>query len=281
LRRADFETPAGAVDADFEPKVLERRAVMARAGEAVNSDYDCSRVVEIEHEPRHHLVLANEHVRAFAVEILPHEVTLCHHHPYDYLLYVAGGAEIVSAARDEEPKLLNYSDGECELSSAGLVHVVENLSDHPFRNVVVELLLQADGLRRGAVPTVIRRQEENPQSLKEANVMQLFGNDRAVIFSIEIDPGAEVAISGPAVVAAPFADKLGPDAFGDVEVKRDPICDLAWIAPEQEAVLYGCWKQTAMVIVFQVGGTDEQETAVSEVREPVKSLRAHADELEG
>ncbi len=102
--------------------------------------YSCAHVVPIEQEPRHHLVIENEFVRAFAVEIAPHDRTLCHHHPHDYLLYVAGDAEIISAARDEEPKQLSYRDGECELLEAGLVHVVENLGDTAFRNVVVELL---------------------------------------------------------------------------------------------------------------------------------------------
>ena len=102
--------------------------------------YPCDQVVPIEQEPRHHLVIENEFVRAFAVEIAPHDRTLCHHHPHDYLLYVAGDAEIVSAARDEEPKRLSYRDGECELLAAGLVHVVENSRDTPFRNIVVELL---------------------------------------------------------------------------------------------------------------------------------------------
>ena len=74
-------------------------------------------------------MIENEFVRAFAVEIAPYDHTLCHHHPHDYLLYVVGDGEIVSAARDEEPKKLSYSDGECELLEAGMVHVVENLSD--------------------------------------------------------------------------------------------------------------------------------------------------------
>jgi quercetin dioxygenase-like cupin family protein len=155
--------------------------------------YDCKHVVEIEQEPRHHLVFANEFVRGFAVEIAPHERSLCHHHPHDYLLYVARGAEIVSAARDEEPKRLSYSDGECELLEAGLVHVVENLSGTPFRNVVVELLPRTGGLRRGAGPDIIRG---------EAKVTPIFADEQAAIFSLEIEPGAEVEVSGPAVVAS-------------------------------------------------------------------------------
>jgi quercetin dioxygenase-like cupin family protein len=242
--------------------------------------YDCSHVVDIADEPRHHLVLANEYVRAFAVEIPPHDRTLCHRHPHDYLLYVASGAEIISAAQDEEPKRLRYSDGECELSSAGLVHVVENLGEKSFQNVVVELLPRAGALRRGASPSLISGEANEIPLLKETRVTQPFKDVRAAIFSIEIEPGAEVAISGPAVVAAPYNKELSPDALGDVEVKHDSICDLAWIAPEQEAILYGCWKELTTAIVFQVGGSDEQKSAVSKVREPLRSLRAHADEPE-
>src|ERR1700678_4294336 len=155
-------------------------------------DYDCSRVVEIENEPRHHLVIANEFVRAFAVEIAPGERTLCHRHPNDYLLYVALGSSIISAARDEKPKRLNYRDGECEMSAAGLIHVVENLGDTPFRNVVVELLPKAGALRRG----------ENPETVTcDVEVKKVFDNSREAIFEIVVGPGAEVADSRTAVVA--------------------------------------------------------------------------------
>ncbi len=167
----------------------------------MDQTYDCKHVVEIEQEPRHHLVLSNDFVRGFAVEIAPQERSLCHHHPNDYLLYVASGTEIVSAARDEEPKRLSYRDGECELLEAGLVHVVENLGDKPFRNVVVELLPRAGELQRGAGPYVIRGQ---------AVAAPIFDHERAAIFSLEIEPGAEIEVSGPAVVATPYGNKLNP-----------------------------------------------------------------------
>jgi quercetin dioxygenase-like cupin family protein len=233
--------------------------------------YDCKHVVEIEQEPRHHLVFANEFVRGFAVEIAPHERSLCHHHPHDYLLYVARGAEIVSAARDEEPKRLSYSDGECELLEAGLVHVVENLSGTPFRNVVVELLPRTGGLRRGAGPDIIRG---------EAKVTPIFADEQAAIFSLEIEPGAEVEVSGPAVVATPYGNNLNPDAIGGVDVKSNTICDLAWIPPGRGAVLRGCWEGPERAIVFQVGATNEEFSVAPKVREPVRSLQAHADEPE-
>ncbi len=231
-------------------------------------NYDCSHVVGIEEEPRHHLVIANEFVRAFAVEIVPHDRTLCHHHPHDYLLYIASDAEIVSAAHGEEPKRLSYRDGECELSSAGLTHVVENLGDASFRNIVVELLPRAGAMRRGAAPAWTGGQ---------ANVSQIFEDERATIFSIEIGPGAEVEIAGPAVVATPYDGDLNPAFVGEVEVNPNDICDLAWIPPEARAVLWGCWRDAETAIVFQLGHTDEQAVIVPTVREPVRSLRARAD----
>ena len=235
---------------------------------AMDQTYDCSHVVDIAEEPRHHLVLENEFVRAFAVEIQPHDRTLCHRHPQDYLLFVASGSEIISAARGEEPKRLSYRDGECELSEAGLVHVVENLGDNAFRNVVVELSRRAGELRRGAHPT---------RTVGEVSVSRILDEERAAILSIEIDPGAEVEISGPAVVATPHGNKLNPDAIDVVEVKSHVVCDIAWIPPGAAAVLWGCWEQTESAIVFQIGRTEEQGDAVSNVRNPLKSLRAHTE----
>jgi quercetin dioxygenase-like cupin family protein len=210
-------------------------------------DYDCSRVVEIENEPRHHLVIANEFVRAFAVEIAPGARTLCHRHPSDYLLYVALGSEIISAARDEKPKRLNYRDGECEMSAAGLIHVVENLGDTPFRNVVVELLPKAGALPRGG----------DPQKISGAIVSRKVLDDaRAAIFEIEIEPGAEVAVSGPAVVASPYGNEL---ILRDIAVQHDSICDLAWLASGTQTCLVGSRTDVLRAVVFQIGMTDDHQ----------------------
>ncbi|HUI85065.1 MAG TPA: hypothetical protein VL240_12620 [Candidatus Binatia bacterium] len=232
--------------------------------------YDCSRVVDIADEPRHHLVIANEFVRAFAVEIAPHDRTLCHRHPNDYVLFVANGGDIISAARGEEPKRLSYSAGECELSPAGLVHVVENLGEHAFRNVVVELLPRAAGLRRGAAP------KRAPLG-DEVTVEPIFDDERASVFAVTLAPGADIEILGPAVVATPYSNRLNPEALGEIEIKSDEICDMAWVASGRDALLWGCWEQSETAIVFQIGSTDEQGYAVSNVRTPLRSLRAHAE----
>ncbi|HEY5175723.1 MAG TPA: hypothetical protein VII95_09195 [Terriglobales bacterium] len=231
--------------------------------------YSCQHVVPIEQEPRHHLVIENEFVRAFAVEIAPHDRTLCHRHPNDYLLYVVGDGDVVSAARDEEPKKLSYRDGECELLQAGMVHVVENLGDAAFRNVVVELLPRADGLRRGDDPKLIA---------EEAIIVQRLGEERAAIFAIDLEGGSEVKVFGPALVATPYGDRLNPEEPGDITVKPNRVSDLAWIPPGCQAVLWRCQKAVEKAVIFQVGRTDEQLSSVIIPREPPKKLRAHVDE---
>lgn len=210
----------------------------------MNASYDCSQPVEIEDEPHHHLIITNEYVRALAVEIPPHVRTLCHRHPYDYLLYVASGAEIISAAREEEPKALHYVDGECELSKAGLVHVVENLDEHSFRNVVVEFLPGASKLTRGRDPMRVAG---------EARIDAIFQHERAAIYSIAMDPGAEVEIAGPSVVAAPYGGKTMMKELDDFDIPLDEFEKLIWVCAPRRVEVRNAGLEPVRAVVFQVG----------------------------
>jgi hypothetical protein len=210
----------------------------------MNASYDCSQPVEIEDEPHHHLIIANEYVRALAVEIPPHVRTLCHHHPHAYLLYVARGARIISAAREEEPKPLNYEDGECDLSNAGLVHVVENLSDHPFRNVVVEFLPNASKLKRGREPMRVAG---------EARIEAILQHERAAIYSIVMEPSAEVEIAGPAVVASPQGGKIMMKELDEFDIPLDAFEKLIWVCAPRKVGIRNAGLGPARAVVFQVG----------------------------
>ena len=234
-------------------------------------DYPCEHVVPIDEEPRHHLVIANEYVRALAVEIAPHDRTLCHHHAHDYLLYVAGDAEIVSAARGEEPKRLSYRDGECELSAAGLTHVVANPGEAAFRNVVVELLPRGKALVRGSMPSVIA---------PGGRVTETFREVHSAIYLVELEVGGEVEIAGPAIVATPYHQPLKADELDGIDVEAHPICDMAWLPPQTSAVLWGSQLGIEQAVIFQLGYSDEALSSVASRRQPVRSLRAHADEPE-
>ena len=210
----------------------------------LSGPYSCEHVVPIDEEPRHQLIIANEYVRAFAVEIAPHDRTLCHHHPNDYLLYVATNSKVVSAARGEEPKHLNYEDGECELSSAGLTHVVENLGDSPFRNVVVELLPAANELRRG----------EEPQRVwGHSHIDQLLDEAEGAVFRVRFAPAAEIEIFGPVVLASPYDDKLIAKELDDFDIPLDNFRKLMWVCAPRKVTIKNCGQSSARAIIFQVG----------------------------
>src|SRR4051812_8584345 len=68
--------------------------------------------VRIDQEPHHHLVLENEYVRVFKVEVAPHEATVVHRHTRDYVVVTIGDAEVTNAVVGKEPKRWEFKDGD-------------------------------------------------------------------------------------------------------------------------------------------------------------------------
>src|SRR5437773_11820611 len=96
--------------------------------------------VEITSEPHHHMVLENQYVRAFKVEVAPHEATLMHRHRHDYMFVTLGATQVENDVAGKPPVSLKMGDGETRFTPGDFAHIAKNLSDTPFRNVTVELL---------------------------------------------------------------------------------------------------------------------------------------------
>ena len=97
-------------------------------------------VVPITSEPDHHLVISNNYVRVFKVEVPPKAETLYHQHDRDYLYVAIGDADVTSTRLHEKPVDVKLKDGEVEMSKAPFAHKATNNSDQPFRNVTIEVL---------------------------------------------------------------------------------------------------------------------------------------------
>lgn len=91
-------------------------------------------------EPHHHLKIENEYVRAYYVEVAPHDETQLHQHDHDYIYVSLGPADVINAVRDKPEVHLVLKDGETHFTRGGFAHVARNLRDTPFRNVTIELL---------------------------------------------------------------------------------------------------------------------------------------------
>jgi quercetin dioxygenase-like cupin family protein len=97
------------------------------------------KIVPITEEQHHHLVLDNDYVRVFHVEVAPHSETLYHQHDMDYVFVTLGDSEVESVPVGKEAKKLELKDGDTRFTKGGFAHKAVNLSDKPFVNVTVEL----------------------------------------------------------------------------------------------------------------------------------------------
>ncbi len=95
-------------------------------------------------EPHHHLKIDNEYVRAYYVEVAPHDETQLHQHDHDYIYVSLGPAEVINAVLNRPEVHLALKDGETHFTRGGFAHVARNLGDAPFRNVTIELIKPQD-----------------------------------------------------------------------------------------------------------------------------------------
>jgi hypothetical protein len=108
-------------------------------------------------EGHHHLLLANQYVNVFFVEIPPHETTLLHHHDFPYISLPPGGAyvELGPAEGPGAPpgpnvERVSYAEG-------NFSHAVTNSSDVTLQNIAVELV-RPQGMVRNRCAAVLRDQ---------------------------------------------------------------------------------------------------------------------------
>ncbi len=165
--------------------------------------------VEITAEPSHHLVLQNEQLRAFQVEVRPHASTLLHHHAHDYIFVTLGASQVENDVEGKPPVSLKLQDGETRFVSGNFSHVAKNLADTPFRNVTVEFL--KDG--NGAAPA--KWDEERGVDVFTGGSKDiLFVKDGVRVSEFELQPGATV----------PRHHHNGPHlliAVSDLEIRSD------------------------------------------------------------
>jgi quercetin dioxygenase-like cupin family protein len=103
-------------------------------------------VVEITAEPSHHLVLKNQTVRVFYVEVAPQAATRMHRHRHDYVFVTLGDSEVRNERQGQKPAELRLADGDVRFTKGGFAHVARNLADAPFRNLTIEVLKPARGI---------------------------------------------------------------------------------------------------------------------------------------
>jgi quercetin dioxygenase-like cupin family protein len=144
--------------------------------------------VEITAEPSHHLVLENETVRVFKVEVAPRSATLMHRHRHDYFSTSLGDAHVSNEVEGKSPVEVKFSDGETRFVAGNFVHIARNLSDKPFRNVTIELL-QDEKAHQAASRWP---EESGEKTFPGGRSKILFVKDGVRVSEVNLEPGAIV-----------------------------------------------------------------------------------------
>jgi hypothetical protein len=214
------------------------------------------RIVDVTHEPSHHLALSNERVRVFNVIVAPHATTLVHRHDRDYLFVTLGDADVATQKVGDTAVRLSLHDGEVRFAAGGFAHSAQVTGDHPFHNTTIELLKPATHLQQcmascaEPVPCSVVRGAACP------TVTRVFGSDQWTAVTVTLPPSGQLDLvdgSGPVLLVAVSDVRLarGGPASGDAPI-RGGAGTLGWVSAAAVPMGTGHVAARSLVNVNQV-----------------------------
>lgn len=233
LGRLSTVVPGGGLGKDMRSTLL----VIALAAAPVAAAFaQAPRIVDVSHEPSHHLVLSNERVRVFDVIVAAHATTLIHRHDRDYLFVTLGDAEVATQKVGDTAVRLSLHDGEVRFAAGGFAHSATVTGDRPFHNSTIELLKPATHLQQcmescaEPVPCSVARAGACP------TVTRVFGSDQWTAVTVTLPPSGRLDLidgAGPALVVAVSDVRLARgEASGDAPI-RGGAGTLGWVSAAQ------------------------------------------------
>jgi hypothetical protein len=208
--------------------------------------------VEITAEPSHHLKIDNPTIRAFYVEVAPHQSTLMHHHGYDYMAVAFGHSEIESITPDGTVKHVVLEDGDVRYTPSGLTHVATDLAATPFRNATIELL------QNQGHPVCVKNCDNDPRAkdwppLTEESKLIGYG-DTFRISLATIKPKQTVSTDEPfphlVVLLTDMYAHTGPQGSGGVDFK-EPAGDMMFHGGHPDRGLTNLSNQDIRLVVVE------------------------------
>jgi quercetin dioxygenase-like cupin family protein len=182
--------------------------------------------VEITAEPHHHLELQNDFVRAFKVDIPPHDATLLHRHRRDYFVIALAASDIASEVPGKPVGSIKMQAGETGFHAGEFAHIARNLAATSFPHVDVEVLQPNASYKWG---------EERGVDVLEGGTREiLFVKDGVRASQIELQPHAMIPRHkhvGPhlvvAITAVDLQSNVSAEEMKSTELKPGEV---AWFA---------------------------------------------------
>jgi quercetin dioxygenase-like cupin family protein len=159
-------------------------------------------VIPLSSEPHHHLVLHNQYVNLYQVEVAPHDTVILHRHEYDAISVMLSDSEVTVRAPGKPDVHQTLSSGQIRLQKSGYVHSTTIGGDTTYRNVTVELLLPQQGARNLCAPVIANQplnclsDQELPLSATHSELPQ-FETDRTRVSLLRVLPHQSVTLGEP------------------------------------------------------------------------------------
>jgi quercetin dioxygenase-like cupin family protein len=208
--------------------------------------------VDITAEPHHHVVLQNQYVRVFKVELAPRDQIQMHRHDHDYVFVTVGDSEIENDVAGKPPATLKLQDGDTRFLPGGFSHVVKDLANTPFRNVTVEFL-QDEKARK--TPSAKWEEERGVDILEGGTQDILFVKDGVRVTDVQLQPGASIPKhrhAGPHLVVSLSDYELRSDVVGkSSKTMQQKTGDVSWVPGGYSHTLTNSGKQPARFITLE------------------------------
>lgn len=151
--------------------------------------------VPISEEHHHHLVLENSYVKAYEVEVPPHEVTLLHQHDYDYVYIVFGDADITNAVEGKPVLSAHLPDTTVNFAKGPFAHVAGNTGNMPFRNITISLLHRQGEVKifypsvNSALDAAAKEQLSAGRGSADSIEVTLLETEEVQVKAVQVGPG--------------------------------------------------------------------------------------------
>jgi beta-alanine degradation protein BauB len=212
--------------------------------------------VEVTAEPGHHLALENEYVRVFKVELGPNASALLHQHRHDYIYVSLGISQVENDVAGKSSVKLTLQDGETHFVPGGFAHIAKNLSDRPFRDILIELM-QDEKARQSPPPKWGENgdEERGLQVLNGGTNHILFVNDGVRVSQLDLQPGGILPKhhhAGPHLIVAITDLDLRSDIEGNAPAQIQlKAGDVTWEKGGATHSLTNIGKQNAKLITVE------------------------------
>src|ERR1700737_3682326 len=155
-------------------------------------------IIPLKLEPHHHLVLHNDYVNVYSVQVEAKDSVLLHKHDLDAIGIMLSDAEITVRAPGKPDSHQKVVAGQLRLQQAGYIHSTAIDGDAAYRNVTVELLLPQQE-RRNICGGVISGQPLNCSSAQTDSSafseQPQFETDQTKISLIRLKPRHSVTLN--------------------------------------------------------------------------------------